>query len=177
MSSTGGELKVRHQLSRLEPMVLHPLDGVDENDWHRAPAGKWNLAQIVEHLAITIDMVATGFEHCVDKPVMRRSATPAQSVLRHMLLGGGKLPRGLKAFETSLPSEAPDPELVAARFRMGVERTRELVEDWPEQRTLEVFLRHPVLGDLNLPEWVRFHYVHCGLHGEEIGERLEWLWQ
>jgi hypothetical protein len=28
---------------------------------------------------------------------------------------------------------------------------------------------------LNLPEWVRFHYVHCRHHTRQIRERLRWL--
>ena len=36
-------------------MVLGPLTGRPEADWHRAPPGKWTAAQIVHHLAISID--------------------------------------------------------------------------------------------------------------------------
>jgi hypothetical protein len=56
--------------------------------------------------------------------------------------------------------------LVAAQFRVGVERLATMVDTWPEQRQLEVFVRHPIAGDLNLPEWVRFHYVHCRHHAK-----------
>ena len=50
-----------------------------------------------------------------------------------------------------------------------------LVEDWPEERKTGRFLRHPSIGDLNLPEWVRFHYVHCSLHARQIEKWLIWL--
>jgi hypothetical protein len=56
--------------------------------------------------------------------------------------------------------------LVAAQFGVGVERLATMVDTWPEQRQLEVFVRHPIAGDLNLPEWVRFHYVHCRHHAK-----------
>jgi hypothetical protein len=32
-----------------------------------------------------------------------------------------------------------------------------------------------MLGDLNLPEWVRFHFLHCRHHAGEISDRLKWL--
>jgi len=168
-------MKVRRQLARLEPIVLDPLHGVSGEEWSRAPEAKWSLAQIVEHLAIAMDVVAEHFERRAEKQGMVRRATPAQALLRHALLGLGRLPRGMRAPDVSLPSDHPDPELVAARFRMGVERTRTLVETWAEERQRAVFLPHPVIGDLNLPEWVRFHYVHCRLHARQIDKRLQWL--
>jgi hypothetical protein len=36
-------------------------------------------------------------------------------------------------------------------------------------------VRHPVVGDLSLPEWVRFFYVHNRHHAHQIGVRLRWL--
>ena len=36
-------------------LVLRPLAGRPEADWHRAPPGKWTPAQIVHHLAISVD--------------------------------------------------------------------------------------------------------------------------
>ena len=168
-------MKVARQLSSLESMVLDPLRDVSAADWRRAPEGKWNLAQIVEHLAIAFDLVANGFAALPGGELKAREATPAQSVLRHALLGSGELPKGMKAPDISKPSEDPDPELVVARFRMGIERTRALLEDWPKERQEGTFLRHPVLGDLNLPEWVRFHFVHCTLHLRQVEKRLAQL--
>jgi hypothetical protein len=165
-------MKVTRQLSSLEPLVLDPLEGISASDWTTAPPGKWNIAQIVEHLAIAFDLVATGFAALPEVGTGERVATPAQSVLRHTLLGSGEFPPGMKAPDISQPSDAPDPELVVARFRMGVEHTRALVEDWPQERQLSSYLRHPVLGDLNLPEWVRYHFVHCTLHSRQIEKRL-----
>ncbi len=166
-------MKVIRQLDSIEPIVLDPLKGVAERDWCSAPEGKWSLAQIIEHLAIAFDLVATGFAAVPDGQAQERNATPAQSVLRHALLGSGELPEDMKAPDISHPSDDPEPELVVARFRMGIEQTRTLIEDWPEERQVATFLRHPVLGDLNLPEWVRFHFVHCSLHSRQIEKRLE----
>src|SRR3989442_12567771 len=46
-------------------VVLGPLAGRPEADWHRAPPGKWTPAQIVHHLAISIDGSGRGVE---DRP-------------------------------------------------------------------------------------------------------------
>ena len=39
-------------INDLIDIVLGPLAGKSDGDWYRAPAGKWNPAQIVEHLAL-----------------------------------------------------------------------------------------------------------------------------
>jgi hypothetical protein len=168
-------MKVTRQLARLEPLILHPVRHVTGEAWHRAPKGKWSLAQIVSHLAIGLDSVAAAFEPRAEKYGMIRRATPGQSLLRHLVLGLGKFPPGREAPERSRPVERPDPEAAGAQFRMGVERTASLVERWPAARQVEVFVKHPVFGDLNLPEWVRFHFVHCRHHSRHIETRLKWL--
>lgn len=167
-------MKVARQLARLEPMVLTPLHGVPKEDWHRRPKGKWSVAQIVQHLSIGVDHVSERFAHRAEKQDMTRRASPHQTLLRHLLLGFGKFPPGIGTPDGARPEDRPDPELIQAQFRMGVERTRALIEDWPSERQVAVYVNHPILGDLNLLEWVRFHYVHCRHHARQIKRRLEW---
>lgn len=167
-------MKVSRQLDRLEPMVLVPLHGVSGDDWHKAPRGKWTLAQILQHLAIGVDVVGTTLEQRADKHMCRR-AKPHQTVLRHLILGLGAIPGGLKAPAVTKPEDQPDPELIAAQFRMGVEKLRELAGTWPKDLQLNRYVGHPFLGDLNLPEWVRFHYLHCRHHAKQLRDRVSWI--
>lgn len=168
-------MKAREQLRRLESLILDPLQDVEGESWHRAPKGKWSLAQILTHLSIGADLVATTLEHRVGKLGMKRRATRREAVFRHLLLGVGKFPPGSEAPERTVPEDRPDPELITAQFRMALERLEVMLEQWPEDRQLNVFVRHPVLGDLNLPEWIRFQYVHGRHHAGQIQERLRWL--
>lgn len=169
------QMRVRHQLEALEPLILDPLDGLGSDHWHAAPSGKWSVGQIVDHLATSLDLVAGAFEQRAEKVGMERRSTPKQSLFRHLVLSAGRLPKGRKSPAQAAPAERPDPDLITAEFRMGVERTARLTEDWPSDRQESVFVAHPVLGDLNLPEWVRFHYVHCRHHAHQIRVRLRWL--
>jgi hypothetical protein len=168
-------MKVSHHLARLEPMVLHPVRGIAGADWHRAPDGKWSIAQIMQHLAIGIDLVGEAFEGLSGEAPMERQSKPYQSALRHLTLGIGKYPGTLKALPHAKPDAKPDPELVAAQFRMGVEQYRTLAAEWPTEKQLTRFVSHPVLGELNFPEWVRFHYLHCRHHATEIDHRVKWI--
>jgi hypothetical protein len=166
-------VKGKHQLAAMDDLVLGPLHGIPEDTWHRSPNGKWSVAQIVAHLALGVDLSSATLEKRREKFGMIRRSTPGQAVLRHLLLTLGRFPRGRKANPTTSPPERPDPELVSAQFRMGIERFTKLVNEWPESRQREVFAKHPYLGDLNLPEWVRFHYVHARHHARQIKERLK----
>lgn len=170
----GASMKVTHQLSRIEPMVFHPLHGVNGDSWHRAPRKKWSVAQILQHIAIGVDLVATAFEQRADGPGMKRRSKPYQTVLRHLVLSVGHIPGGFKAPELTRPDDQPDPELAAAQFRMAVEKMKAFAEDWTAERQEARYVRHPLLGDLNFPEWVRFLYLHTRHHARQIHDRLEW---
>jgi len=168
-------MKVSHHLARLEPLVLTPLHGLSSTDWQRAPRGKWSAAQIVQHVALGIDLVARSFAALADAPPAARRSSPHENVLRHLTLGVGHYPGVLKALPHAKPDPKPDPELVTAQFRMGVEQYKDIASSWTEEQQTTRFVRHPVLGDLNFPEWVRFHFLHCRHHGREIQQRLKWM--
>ena len=169
-------MKVRRQLERVEPMILNPLRRVTGEDWHRAPEGKWTVAQIVAHMGILTDLVAERFHEQAEEEKMERRCTPKQALARHVVLGLGKPPRTRDIPDVVRPpDERPEPELVTAQFRMGVEKLISLVETWPLERQVEVFVRHTTLGDLNLPEWGRFLYVHGRHQAHRIRVRVRWL--
>lgn len=165
-------MKGKHQLDAMDDLVLGPLHGISEEAWHRSPNGKWSVAQIVAHLALGVDLSSSTLEKRKEKFGMLRRSTPGQAVFRHLLLTLGKFPPGRKSGELTLPPERPDPEQVSAQFRMGVERFTKLISEWPESRQVEVFVKHQFLGDLNVKEWVRFHYVHARHHARQIKDRL-----
>ncbi|HWP38594.1 MAG TPA: DinB family protein [Gemmatimonadales bacterium] len=168
-------MKVQRQLAALEPLILGPVRGVNGEDWHRRVPGKWSLAQIIRHVAIGVDYSATTFEGRAARTDMRRRSTPGQAIMRHLILGLGKFPKGREAPAGSVPEDRPDAEAAVAQVRMGIARFEALVETWPQERWTRIFVKHPVLGDLNLPEWIRFHYVHCRHHSRQIQARLRWL--
>ena len=168
-------MKTSRQLAALEPMILDRLRGVEEDDWHTAPSGRWTLAQILEHLAIGVDHVVRQLGERKDRTDMKRRADPRQTLMRHLVLGVGRIPRGRKTPKAARPGDRPDPELAMAQYRMAVAELARLTESVPADRQTAIFVQHPILGDLNLPEWVRFFYVHNRHHGHQIDVRLRWL--
>jgi hypothetical protein len=168
-------MKVRRQLAALEPMILSSLEGVQKEAWHRAPPGRWSVAQVLSHLALGLDAVVQKLEERKHRTDLARRANPSQHLLRHLMLGIGRIPPGRRHAEGTIPGDRPDPELVTAQFRMAIRRLEELCETLPPEQQQRVFVRHPVLGDLNLPEWVRFFFVHNRHHAHQIEVRLQWL--
>lgn len=160
-------------LASLPDLVLGALAGKSDAAWYRAPAGKWNAAQIVEHLAISLEGSGKGFDSRRAKPPMtRRPRTPVEWVASFLILDLGWFPPGREAPAVSRPAEQVDRKYVEAHFRDGVERFNRIAPELLATRPRDLFVKHPRLGDLTLPEWMRFHHVHCRHHAKQIRERV-----
>jgi DinB superfamily len=153
--------------------VLGPLAGRPEADWHRAPPGKWTPAQIVHHLAISIEMSGRTFEQRRAKPPMRRRPRTSRERLGYVLiLWIGWMPPGRQAPELTRPAVRPDPRAVERQLREGVARFLALERELLPARRDDLFVKNPALGDLTFPEWLRFHVRHCAHHARQIRARL-----
>src|SRR5438094_681332 len=60
------------RFAAIPDVVLGPLAGRSEADWHHAPPGKWTPAQIVHHLAISVDGSSRVFQERRAKTAMQR---------------------------------------------------------------------------------------------------------
>src|SRR2546427_10698592 len=84
----------------LPELVLGPLAGRPDADWHRAPPGKWSPAQIVQHLAIGIDGSARTFDsRRAHAPMRRRPPTVREGL-------GSLLPLPVGSHPTRFPRPA-----------------------------------------------------------------------
>ncbi len=161
------------KFSDLPAYLLAPLEGRGDEAWFGAPPGKWSPAEIVDHLATAMENSAKGFASRVDKPPMRRRPRSVAQRLAHVaLLGVGWFPRGRKAPETTRPAARPDRAATERRLRAGVEAFLDLERRLVPARASDLFLKHPVLGDLTLPEFMRFHVRHAQHHRKQIVARL-----
>ena len=154
-------------------MVLGPLAGRPDVDWHRAPPGKWTPAQIVHHLAISLETSARTFDQRRGKPPMRRRPrTMRERVGFLLIMRIGWIPSGREAPELTRPAERPDRQAVERQLRDGVARFLSLAGDLLPARRDDLFVKNPAVGDLTLPEWIRFHVTHCAHHARQIRARL-----
>jgi hypothetical protein len=157
----------------LPELVLGPLVKCSDADCCKAPPGKWNAAQIVEHLALGLEWSATGFEERRARdPMMRRPLTVMQRVTKFLVLELGWFPVAVRAPERAIPAAQVDRAAAEAHFRRGVERNLELARLLLPARGRDLFIKHPRMGDLTLSEWMDFHVRHARHHARQIRERI-----
>src|SRR2546428_3675707 len=102
-------------------LVLGPLAGRPDADWHRAPPGKWSPAQIVQHLAIGIDGSARTFEsRRAHAPMRRRPRTLWERLGYLAILQLGWYPTGFHSPAAVRPAERPDRAAGGRPFRGGL---------------------------------------------------------
>src|SRR3989442_14193957 len=102
-------------------LVLGPLAGRPDADWHRAPPGKWSPAQIVQHLAIGIDGSGRTFDsRRAHAPMRRRPRTVWERLGYLAILQLGWDPTGFQSPPAVRPAERPDRPAVEGQFRGGL---------------------------------------------------------
>jgi hypothetical protein len=154
-------------------LVLGPLAGRPEVSWQQAPPGKWTPAQIVEHLALALELSATTFAaRRAKEPMTRRGTTLREKVGKVFTFGLGRFPPGLKAPDRTTPPPQVDGRAAEAHFRSALAAWEAVERDLLPGRRHDLFVKHPRLGDLTLEEWGRFHLVHARHHARQIRARL-----
>lgn len=116
-----------------------------------SPVGNWDLAQICDHLATSIQGSTRGFP--MNAPwVVRRLLGPY--FFRKM--------RRLRRMKSNVPLPkkfTPKPGMDASqcvtRLREAIAAFREHAGPWPE---------HPILGRMGREEWLDFHLIHASHH-------------
>jgi DinB family protein len=154
-------------------LVLGPLAGRPEASWQQAPPGKWTPAQIVEHLALALELSATTFAaRRAKEPMTRRGTTLREKIGKVFTFGLGRFPPGLKAPDRTTPPPQVDGRAAEAHFRSALAAWEAVERDLLPGRRHDLFVKHPRLGDLTLEEWGRFHLVHARHHARQIRARL-----
>lgn len=152
-------------------IALGPLAGRPGADWQKAPAGKWTPAQIIEHLALSFDLSAAGFERATG-PTTRRTRTLAERVAMLFVFGLGWIPPGVESPRRAAPPTRVDAADAERHLRSALARWTALASRALADRGQGVVVRHPRLGDLDFDEWLRFHAWHCRHHAKQIRRRL-----
>jgi hypothetical protein len=160
-------------MTDLTSVVLGPLAGRPGSAWQQAPPGKWTSAQIVEHLALALEMSAATFAaRRAKEPMARRRTTLKEIVGKVFTFGLAWFPPGRKAPERTTPAPRVDGPAAEAHFRAAVAAWEAVERELLPARRHDLFVKHPRLGDLTLEEWARFHFVHARHHARQIRARL-----
>jgi hypothetical protein len=160
-------------LERLQGELQNATEGATAGGLEQSPAGKWNTAQILEHLFLTYKNTNKGISKCLERGApLATGATLRHRIATLLVVRLGYLPSGRKAPERATPRG------------MGAEEVRQAI--FPEIQRMESGLRecearfgarteimdHPFLGPLTAAQWRKFHWVHGKHHARQIRERL-----
>ena len=161
------------RFANLADIVLVPFADRPDEAWYVAPPGKWNSAQIVEHLALGLEWSAAGFEERRARdPMVRRPRTLFHRIARVFIMRIEWIPPGFKAPSRAVPTPHVERAVAEQRFRRGIARTLEIAQLLLPARAHDLFVKHPRLGDLTLGEWMDFHVVHARHHARQIRQRM-----
>jgi hypothetical protein len=160
-------------LERLQQQLEDAIGSVSASALAEAPAGKWNAAQILEHLFLTYQNTNRGVEKCLQRgaPLATR-ATWKQRMAALLVVNLGYLPEGRKAPERVTP-RGMAPEEVQRAIVSELRRMGSGLDDCERRFGARTkIMDHPFLGPLTAGEWRKFHWVHGRHHARQIRERM-----
>jgi hypothetical protein len=154
-------------------LMLDPLEGKSDEAWFHTPEGKWSPGQVVDHVTTAIENSARAMKSRAEKPPMqRRPPALSQRFFRLVVFGTGLFPPGRKAPETALPGERPERAATERRLRDAVTAFMEMERTLLPARASDLFLKHPIFGDLTIGEWMTFHSRHAAHHAKQVRARV-----
>jgi len=160
-------------LERLHQELEHAIAGAPPAALAAAPAGKWNCAQILEHLLLTYQGTVRGAEKCLEKgTALAGKVTLRDRIRSFVVVNIGYFPAGRKAPERAVPKGLPAEEVQRAIFAEIRQMDAGLAECERKFGAGRKIMDHPVLGPFSVEQWRKFHWVHGRHHARQIRERL-----
>jgi len=157
-------------LDRLRREIEATTQGLGEAEWKRAPLGRWNSAQILEHLGRSYGATAKMLELSLGEggPPPVRAAKISERLAQFLVVSLGMFPSGRKAPAFVMPQDEPGRDVLQQALS-GLERMKVAMaaaeERWGSKQPVAV---HFVLGPMNLGQWRKFHYLHGHHHVRQM---------
>lgn len=159
-------------LKNLPAILEAAIKGATPEAMQKAPRGKWNSTQILEHLYLTYTATNQAIAKRLNsgKP-LAKAVTLKQRLAVFLVTGLGYFPEGVKAPEVSVPRGLP-PELVRRTIFAEIQKMASGLDDC-EQRfgPRTKIVDHPILGPLNVNQCRKLHWLHARHHLRQIQER------
>jgi hypothetical protein len=138
-------------------------------DLERHPPGKWSPANILEHLALSIDGTRRNLQKCLEINARRATrATLRQRLGVLWVVELGRFPTGATAPPRTQPTGLAGPMVLDAIRRYVPALDQAMAECASRFGKHGKIADHPLLGPLSLRQWRRFHLVHVRHHMRQI---------
>jgi len=160
-------------LKRLQTELKSSIEGASDNAMRKAPAGKWNSEQILEHLYLSYKNTNKGIAKCLEDgvPIATR-ATVKHHLARSLVLGLGYVPTGFEAPKRVVPRGTPPDEIRAKIFAEIEAMDAGFLACEERFGYTTQILDNPRLGPLTADQWRKFHLLHGRHHVRQIRERI-----
>ena len=162
---------MHRRIARLSELIASATCGLTPETLGARRAGKWSIAEILEHLALTYTGTTRGMSRVLEAGRPLSTGMSAYQRIGTFMIACGHMPQGRKA-----PAHTVPKGIDAANI---VEFTRAALQEMDERLTAvesrfgrAKVLDHPVLGAWTVPMWRQFHFVHGRHHVRQI-ERLK----
>jgi hypothetical protein len=132
----------------------------------------WSPAQHLHHVVVVNQRILDQLVEVVEGT--SRAATGRPNIAGYVVLLMGRLPRGRGRSPAPFrPPDTVDHGALAHRVAANHERLDGLADHLGALRRSDHRLPHPVLGELDAGEWVRFARIHTGHHHRIIRDILD----
>jgi hypothetical protein len=160
-------------LDRLRRELEDVMSDLTPGNVGRAPAEKWNSAQILEHLFMSYKGTNLGIARCLEKNrPLGTAPSLKQKAMSFVVTGLGYFPTGRKSPTIALPHGIPMEE-VRQGMVLELNKMQAGLDECERKFGGSVkLLDHPILGPLSVTQWRKLHWMHGQHHIRQIRSRI-----
>jgi hypothetical protein len=160
-------------LEELHRELADAVAGASNHALVQSPQGKWNSAQILEHLFLSYKGTNFGLGKCLQKDApLATAATFKHRVGKLLVVNLGYMPKGREAPKRAIP-QGMAPDEVRSSIFAEIQKMESGFAECERRFGATAIMDHPFLGPLNAEEWRKFHLVHGRHHAKQIRERIK----
>lgn len=128
---------------------------------YRPEAGRWSVADNIEHLLVAEKRVVGGIEKLLQQPPdpSRRAAMTDEQIAAQV----GTVVQPVQALPQSMPASRWPPEHLLQEFQITRQRTYDFAAS-VDADLRQRFMPHFLFGDLDCYQWLLLLAAHCQRH-------------
>ncbi len=137
--------------------------------WTTAPPGRWNSAQIVEHLGKAYGRTVYILEKCLADGLPKgRPGSWRQRLFTTLIVDVGYFPSGVQAPAMTVPEGLSGRDALASARQALIELDAATAQCAARFGPRVLVANHPLLGGFTVRQWRRFHWAHTRHHVKQI---------
>jgi len=154
---------------QIRDAIANSTEGLTESQMRQHPEGKWDIAGIVEHLALTFSGTTRALQKCLkEERPLTTSRTLKQRLFQFVVLTCRFIPGGRKSPKRVEPTGIGGREARELLFSNLAQMDQVLAECERRFGSKTSICDHPVLGAIPVGGWRKFHLLHTRHHVKQM---------